>query len=350
MRDSIAHISRAGRAARTAALSMAVSACFCLPLCAQEGRNAYSFLTLPSSSRVYGLGGVNIAVIDDDVMLAEQNPALIGPETGRQAAFSYMRWIGSANFAGARYGQGAGDHGAWAVGMRYLGYGEMTGYDEFGQENGTFSPSDIVAEGSYSHDFTYRLRGGITLKGIYSNYERYTAFALAADLGLNYYDEERDMSLSVALKNMGGQLKRFAEAYDHLPFDILLGWMQGIGDAGFSLSVTAWNLTKWDLSYYEHTEQGVEKKKLKSGFADNLFRHLIFGVQYQPSDRFYLNLGYNYKTRTDMGSYRRNFLSGFSAGLGLNVSSFSIGVSYAMPHRSASTLLLNLGLDISELL
>ena len=80
--------------------------------------------------------------------------------------------------------------------------------------------------GMYSHDFTDRLRGGINVKLIYSSYEQYTAFALATDLGLNYYDEERDMSLSLVIKNLGGQIKRFDQAYDRLPFDIQLGWMQ----------------------------------------------------------------------------------------------------------------------------
>lgn len=346
---SFTDISRHSAGVRLA-VAAAAALCAFIPSAAQEGRNAYSFLSIPTSSRVYGLGGTNIAVIDDDISLAEQNPALLGPEIGRQAVFSYMHWIGSSNFAGVRYGQGAGEHGAWSVGLRYLGYGEMAGYDEFGQQTGAFSPSDFVAEGTYAHDFTYRLRGGISIKGIYSSYERYSAFALGADLGLNYYDEERDMSLSVSLKNMGGQLKRFADTYDHLPFDIQLGWMQGIGEGGFSLSVTAWNLTKWNLPYYEHTEDGVKETVLKSGFTKNLFRHLIFGVQYQPSDRFYLDLAYNYKTRSDMNSYSRNFLSGFSVGLGLKVRSFRLGVSYAMPHKSASTILLNLGLDISDLL
>jgi len=317
---------------------------------AQDGRNAYSFLTIPTSSHVFGLGGTNISLIDDDVTLVEQNPALLGPEMDKQVSFSYMHYMGSSNFAGVRYGSGAGEHAAWAVGLRYLNYGEMTGYDEFGQETGSFTPSDIVVEGNYAHDFTYRLRGGISIKGIYSDYERYSAFALAADLGLNYYDDERDMSLSVAFKNMGGQLKRFEDSYDRLPFDIQLGWMQGIGDAGFSLSVTVWNLTKWDLPYYKSTGEGEKEVKLNSNFTKNLFRHLIFGMQYQPSDTFYIDLAYNYKTRSDMSSYQRNFLSGFSVGGGLRVRAFRFGVAYAMPHKNASTIMLNLGLDLQSLL
>ena len=46
---------------------------------AQEGASAYSFLEVPSSSHAFALGGTNITVIDDDINLMEQNPALLGP-------------------------------------------------------------------------------------------------------------------------------------------------------------------------------------------------------------------------------------------------------------------------------
>ncbi|MDE6298584.1 MAG: type IX secretion system protein PorQ [Muribaculaceae bacterium] len=317
---------------------------------AQTGRSAYDFLNVPTSSHVFGLGGTNITIIDDDVTLAEGNPALLGPEVEKQVAVSYMHYLGSANFAGVRYGQAAGEHGAWGAGIRYLNYGEIQGYEQDGTPTGSFTPSDYVFEGTYSHDFTYRLRGGINIKMVYSSYEQYTAFAMAADLGLNYYDDEHDMSLSVVLKNMGGQIKRFDRAYDRLPFDIQLGWMKGLGNSPFSLSVTAFNLTRWHLQYYDHSDDdGIKKKELKESFGKNFFRHFIFGVQYQPTDKVYVDLAYNYKTRSDMSTYQRNFLSGFSVGLGIKTRTFSVGASYAMPHKSASTLLINLGLQISEL-
>lgn len=328
-----------------AAVSVSVSA---FSLNAQTGRSAYEFLTIPSSSHVYGLGGTNITIIDEDVNLAEQNPALIGPEMGRQLSFGYMHYMGNANFAGARYGSGVGEHGAWAAGIRYLNYGKLEGYESDGTYTGSFTTSDIVFEATYSHDFTYRLRGGINIKMAYSNYERYTAFALAADLGINYYDDENDLSLSAVLKNMGGQLKRFEEKYDHLPFDIQLGVMKGIGSS-FSFCVTALHLSHWNLPYYTHDKE-TGTSVLKSNFFSNLMRHLILGVQYEPNERVYIDLAYNYKTMTDMSVYQRNFLSGFSVGVGFRTNKFSLGAAYAMPHKGTSTILVNIGLDLWELL
>lgn len=318
---------------------------------AQVGDNAYNFLNIATSTQAYGLGGTNVAVINDDLSLADQNPALVGAEIDKQITLSYMNYLGSANFAAARYGMAAGERGAWTAGIRYLNYGSITSTDQTGQETGNFTPQDIVFDGSYTHDFTDRLRGGIMLKMIYSNYEQYTAFAIATDLGLNYYDPEHDLSLGLVFKNLGGQVKRFDTKYDRLPFDIQIGYMQGLGSSPFSLSVTLWNLTKWNLPVYGH-DKDAEDEDLKphTSFGGNLFRHIIFGLQYQPSDNFYADLAYNYKMRSDMRAYSRNILSGFSLGLGLNVKAFKFGVAYAMPHKGASTIMINIGTNLGELL
>lgn len=316
-----------------------------IPANGQLAANAYSFLDVSSSTHALALGGYAIAVPGPDPMIVDQNPGLLGSEIGSVAALSYMRYFGSSNFAAARFAHSAGERGAWAIGVRYLDYGSIDGYLPDGTPTGSFKPQDIAVEGTYSHDFSDRLRGGINAKFIYSNYEEYTAIALAADLGINYYDEEHDLSLSAVIKNAGGQVKRFNEEYDHLPFDVQLGYMQGLGEGPFSLSITAHHLTHWKLPYYNHGNQTsdtgtVEEAEYK--FFPTFFRHLTFGVQYSPSDRFYVALGYNYKTRTDMSTFHRSFLSGFSLGLGLNVKDFGIGVSFSQPHKSASTLALNL--------
>lgn len=336
---------------KSAAAAIAVSLAAAFPAAAQNGTSAYDFLNIPTSSHAFALGGSGIAVIDADLTLTDQNPALLGPEIGSQIAVGYMHWLGASNFASARYGMAAGERGAWSVGIRYLNYGAFTQTDADGTVGGSFTPQDIVAGGTYSHDFTDRLRGGITVNMVYSNYEQYSAFALSTDLGINYYDDEKDLSLSAVMRNAGGQLKRLSDSYDRLPFDIQLGYMQGLGHSPFRLAITARHLTRWNLAYYNHDKDDAEKQQsLRSSFLTNLFRHLVFGLEYTPSDRFYIALGYDYKMRTDMSGYQRNFLSGFSAGLGLRVRGFSFGASYAMPHKSASSVMLNIGVDLQELL
>lgn len=331
-------------------LSVIAALCF-MPVKAQDGSTAYNFLNVTSSARIYGLGGVNISTVEDNINVTDQNPALLGAEMDLQTSVNYMRYVGGSNFAGARFAKAAGERAAFAFGLQYFGYGEITSADETGAIIGSFSPKDVAFSGTYSHDITDRLRGGINIKFLYSSYEQYSALALATDLGINYFDSERDLSLSVTIANLGGQIKRFNDAYDKLPVDVRLGWTQSFGSLPIRFSVTAWNLTKWKLPYYD-TGDGTSENgpELKDSFKSNFFRHLVFGADFVPNDKFYVSLGYNYKTRTDMSTYSRSFLSGFSLGAGLNFNRFNLGLAFAQPHTGATTFMFNMTLNINDIL
>lgn len=316
---------------------------------AADSSPAYNFLNITSSAKAFGLGGVNISTIGAGLDMVDQNPALIGPEIGAAASVNYTRYFGNSNFTGIKFGHRATDRSAYAVGLQYFGYGTFHGYDETGAPMGDFTSQDVTFFGTYSHDFTDRLRGGATLKMAYSAYENYSALAIATDLGLNYYDDEHDLSLSVTVMNLGGQVKRFTDAYDRLPVDVRLGWSQQFGSFPVRWNVTAWNLTKWKLPYYDNGD-GSEAAEKKDSFGSNLFRHLVFGADIVPSDRFYLSVGYNYKTRTDMSTYNRNFFSGIYLGAGVNVDMFGLNIAFAQPHSGGTTLMFNLSTDLSKFL
>lgn len=319
---------------------------------AQDGSNAYNFLNIPTSSHVYGLGGHNITLIEEDINIIEQNPALLGPEFDKQIGLNYMHYLGGTNFMGARYGNRAGNHGAWAIGLQYYGYGKFTAADIDGTITGDFNASDIAFSATYSHDITDRLRGGITIKGLYSKYEIYSAFALCADLGINYFNPDNELSLSIVLKHLGGQLSKFNETYDRLPWDVQLGFSKFLGKNPIRISATATHLTKWDLPYYTREDNSSTTSELvkRSSFASNLFRHLTFAVEYVPSSKFYIGLGYDHKTRTDMSTYSRNFISGFSLGAGLNTRAIGVGVAVAQPHTGAFTFMANFTLSLASLM
>lgn len=319
---------------------------------ADDGTTAYHFLDIPVSSHVYALGGHNISVIDDDINLVEQNPALMGSEIDRQIGLNYMRYLGGSNFMGARYGQGIGAHGAFAVGLQYYGYGSMEGYDVSGVSTGTFSASDVSFGISYSHDINDYFRGGISVKYLYSKYEDYTAGALAVDLGVNYYDPEHEFSASIVAKSLGGQLKKFNDKKDPLPWDIQVGASKMLTSAPIRFSLTAYGLSHWKSPYYEPSDKNNTSSEMvkKDKFGSTLMRHLVFGLEVLPRDNMYVALGYNYRTRTDMSTYHRNFLSGFSLGLGLRVRAFGFGVAFAQPHSGGTTMMFNLTTTLSELL
>jgi hypothetical protein len=76
----------------------------------------------------------------------------------------------------------------------------------------------------------------------------------------------------------------------------------------------------------------------------------VFGADIVSSPNWYLGLGYNYKTRTDMSTYSRSMLSGLSLAAGMKVSHFSFGLALAQPHSGATTFMLNLTYDLNNLI
>ena len=316
---------------------------------AQEGKSSFDVLNLPVSSHINALGGNNISVVEEDVTVIYHNPALLGQEMDKLAAVNYMRYVAGINLGGASYAQAVRRHGAWAVGLQYAGYGKMQQADATGVITGTFAPKDLVVSGLYSHDITNSLRGGIHAKLLYSSYESYSAVAMFFDLGINYYNVNRNLSLSLVLKNLGGQLKKYDTQSIVMPWDIQLGVSKTLRHAPFRFSMTVQHLTKWHLPF-EKIDHDTGELIVKDNFASNLFRHLVFGIDYIPNRNFYLALGYDYKRKGDMAVAGRRVLSGFTAGAGVRVKMFGIDISMAQHHANGFTFMANFTMNISQFL
>ena len=104
-------------------------------------------------------------------------------------------------------------------------------------------------------------------------------------------------------------------------------------------------LNKWKIDAVNTSTSDDEK----SDFAQNLFKHLVFGVDYVPSDNFWVGIGFNPKTRIDMKlSGGGSGLSGFSAGAGVRIKRFDVGASVAQYHPSALSLMVTLNVTLGE--
>ena len=72
-------------------ISVLLALVICLTGRGQEGTSSFDFLNIPTSTHAYALGGTNISVIDEDINLVNQNPALLGPESDLQLGLNYMK-------------------------------------------------------------------------------------------------------------------------------------------------------------------------------------------------------------------------------------------------------------------
>jgi hypothetical protein len=309
---------------------------------AQNGKEVFAFLRYPASARINALGGNQVSLIERDPSLAFHNPALLGAEMDGMVNLNYMNFVSDIHTGSALYTKALGENAAWGIGAGYISYGNFQQTTADKLLEGEFSVEDISLNAFYSHDLSEKWRGGLSLKFLYSSLESYTSIGLAVDAGLSYYDSEKGFSAAFVLKHIGAQLKAYDDKRQPLPWDIQAGFSKRLAHAPFRFSFTAMYLNTWDFKYTDDTKPAYTGDT----FFQTLVKHIVIGVDFIPSDNFWLGLGFNPKTNQDMQLQTGNRLAGFSAGGGIKIHTFDLGVSLARYHPSALSLMFSLSMAL----
>lgn len=302
-------------------------------LLAQEGKSTFDFLLLPNGVRSSALGGNNVSVIENDISLIYQNPAFLGQEMDMGINFNYLAYIADIGLGSVTFAKAIGERSAWGIGAYYTNYGNLLETDESNTILGDLNAGDFCANLFFSRDLTEKIRGGVTAKFIYSDYASNTAIGLGVDLGISYYDPEKEFSFGLVGKNWGRQVKSYDEELYSLPWDVQLGISKKLANAPIRFSITAVYLNKWQLYNLDGE---------KESFMTNLFKHCVFGVDFIPTDNLWIALGYNVKRGSDLSLQEGNRMAGFTIGAGLKVKTFSFGCSVGQYHPSATSLMFNI--------
>ena len=291
---------------------------------AQESQTAYNFLRLPVSAHVAALGGDNISIIEDDATLIFHNPALINDVSDRTINLNYMTYMEGAKTVSAAFVKAAGERGTWGVSAQYMDYSTMMEVSWDNTQLGEFSARDIAVAGSYAYALSNRFSGGITARFITSHIASYHSMAVGIDLGVNYYLEESELSISAVAKNLGGQIKAYDDEFERIPLDLQVGFSKRLLNSPLRFSATMSRLNDW--SY------GIGK-------------HLSVGADLILSPTIYLAAGYNFRRASEMKISDSEGESSHSAGLslggGLSLERFKLHIGYAKYHVSANSLLIN---------
>ena len=311
---------------------------------AQEYASAFNTLRLPASSHAAALGGQNVTLIEDEPTAGWYNPALYANVSDLSAGLDFMTYAASSTWMGAHFVKAFGERHTMAVGVQYMNYGKMDETDEAGNTMGQFSAKDIVIGAGYSYLLSDRWTGGANLKMMVSNLADYTALAAAIDVGVNYYDDENDLSVSASLQNIGTQLKAYHDGQrTHLPFTLALGFSKGMAHLPVRFHVTMTDVTRWKSSYYVLPENKDKDKSDKVGFGKKALNHFVLGLDILPTDYLYLSVGYNFRRAYELKASGSSHLAGLSAGAGVNVKHFKFGVSYAKYHQASNSIMANVG-------
>lgn len=311
---------------------------------AQEYASAFNTLRLPASSHAAALGGQNVTLIEDEPTAGWYNPALYANVSDLSAGLDFMTYAAGSTWMGAHFVKAFGERHTMAVGVQYMNYGKMDETDEAGNTLGQFSAKDIVIGAGYSYLLSDRWTGGANLKMMVSNLADYTALAAAIDVGVNYYDDENDLSVSASLQNIGTQLKAYHDGQrTHLPFTLALGFSKGMAHLPVRFHVTMTDVTRWKSSYYVLPENKDKDKSDKVGFGKIALNHFVLGLDILPTDYLYLSVGYNFRRTYELKASGSSHLAGLSAGAGVNVKHFKFGVSYAKYHQASNSIMANVG-------
>lgn len=300
---------------------------------AQESQTEYNFLRLPVSAHAAALGGDNITIIEDDASLMFGNPALLASVSDRTLNLNFMTYMAGAVTGSASFSRVASEKASWGVMAQYMNYGKMKETDENNVETGEFFAQEIALAGAFSYTLAKNLVGGITARLITSYIGGYNSMAAGIDLGLNYYDPEREWSVSAVAKNLGGQIKAYDDEFGRMPLDVQLGVTKRFENMPFRLSLTAVDLTHWNY---------------------NAINHLVAGVDLMLGDQFYVSGGYNFRRAKEMKiaedsgeeADESSHGAGLSFGAGIQMERFKLQVGYAKYHVSSSSIVVNVSLEI----
>ena len=292
---------------------------------AQDSQTEYNFLRLPISAHAAALGGDNITIIEDDPSLMFSNPALAASVSDITVGLSYMNYMKGANYMGASFTKAMSDKATLAGGIQYMNYGKMKEVDENNVQLGEFNASEIAVEAIFSYELAKNLVGGITGKFITSYIGSYNSIAVGVDLGLNWYDPEREWSVSAVAKNLGGQVKAYDDNFGNMPFDLQLGVSKTFAALPVRVSATLVDLTHFNYRF---------------------INHLNLGAEVLLSESLWIGGGYNFRRANDMkigvGDDESSHGAGFSFGGGINLERFKLNLSYGKYHAASSSIMVNL--------
>ena len=300
------------------------------------GRHVYDFLNLMPSPRIAALGGAQISTLDDDVNLAQQNPALLNDSMARQLSLSYVNHLADIGYGYAAYAQPLKKLGIWHIGIQYVNYGNMQGADINGVLTGEFKPTEWAITVGHSRAWK-QFRYGANLKFISSQIiDAFSSIGMASDLGLSYLGKNKLFSAGLSLRNLGFQITPYAESggREPLPTEISIGFSNKLRYMPLRFTFTAVQLQQPQLVFTDpDAEQEFDLNgnliENEASTVDKIFRHAVIGAEFLLGDALRIRGGYNHMRRQELRAENRGGFTGFSLGAGIRLRRLSFDYAYA---------------------
>lgn len=307
------------------------------------GLNTLSLLDRGSSARTAGVGFDYLSLYGGDVATALDNPSLITTDLHNQAALSYINMFRGTNMGSLAYARKLGKVGTLVFGFHFNSYGRFEEYDEEDNYLGDFYAADYALSVGWGMWIDSNFSIGANFKPVLSQYESYTALAVAFDLAGSYTSNDRRFASTLMARNIGAQIMTFDETVEHLPFELSASLSYKLKNAPFRIFFAATELQKWNLRYNDElnptsrtdpfTGEVTEESWFK-GTIDNLMRHTLFGVELNLGTAIFVRVGYSYRQAMETVGADAFNMSGFSFGIGLKGKRYEFSYARSNYHLS----------------
>ena len=165
------------------------------------------FLKLSPGVMSQGLGGSSVVI--NEGLSVFHNPAYTGKNVFN---FTLSRWLYSTNYLTL-----GGDYGDYSLGLSYMNYGSIQGYDSSGVPTAAFTPYNICM--GLGRRFGPL---GFAIKGFAEKIHDRTLYGIAGCIGcIMHY---KNITLGLKIDNLG---KEFAENSD-IPYYAAVGFKFGL--------------------------------------------------------------------------------------------------------------------------
>jgi hypothetical protein len=319
------------------------------------GNNGFQFLNGFYSARNIGTGNNLISVIDNDLVLSSENPALLSQNMSKQIALNQTLLPTGVNFGSLQYAVNS-KLGLFSPIIKYVNYGRFDETDEKGNVLGTFSAFDYSAGMLYSKSFNPVISLGVGINLLGSHLESYSSSAISSTFSALYRHPNNLFSAAIVAKGIGFQLKNYtANQKTPLPLDVQASLTYKLKHAPFRFSLLAKQLNKWDVVYQDPNQKptydaltGDTIPVNTPGFIEKLAHHLNLQVELIASKSLHFRTGFDFHRQQQLRVYNRPGLAGFSFGVGIYLKRIRLDYGFLIYSKAGQNHALGLSTNISD--
>ena len=319
------------------------------------GSNGFAFLNGNYSARSAAMGGKTISIYDNDLSLANDNPAILNEKMNGMIQVNQGLLPAGINFGAVNYAIKT-KIGVFAPSVKYVNYGKFTETDETGRVLGSFSATDFSVGTNFGRSLNKVIHLGANFQFLGSNLDTYSAYGMSLGFGVLMTHPNELISGGLTVRNIGFVFKEYtSNAKTSLPIDVQAAFSFKLKHAPFRFSILGHHLNQWNIVYQDPTLKptfdaltGDTIPVPTAGFGEKLANHFNFQVELLASKSVQIRAGFDYHRRQQLKLIDRPGLAGFSFGVGMRFKKISLDYGFMVFSKAGQNHSIGISTQISD--